>query len=699
MNPCVHCNKTFATPSSLKRHIHAKHPDGLDRSRETDKLHRCHHCHLSFTRSESLRRHIRSKHDRDLTLCSFCLKQFRADYVPHHRPRCAKRYLKRLQQHAELNDSVGAAESKSAPRPVQLDPQVSLEQNVLHLKDHGPSRPRPQDHTLRILHEHTFDDRLTADAVTCALLSFEQSDDIESYKKLLAAVLRLRLPFDSQGIRSRKPLAHFDDLTSLASSVDNFMRSHASVTATDEFVTTILHLARSAGLAEVLEPPVGRGASFDTLDNGNQTTPTDDTSPSSLDTVLVAPVREAESDLGYRFAMASLGGKRDLMMALVKQGADVNEDFDGITALGRAIHEGNLTEVRFILLLGANPNVFSSSMMSSMFCVFQYCDHQNLDSCVHEQIALVLLKHGADVRCRDNSGRTPFHLAARKGYTRLLRAMLKRGTSPDILDVTDDKHWTALHYAVRHSEKRCTHRELTTVPTPMETEAEAIAQIDASSVALDPIAYDSCETLVKLLLEAGASINTLHNCSRSALTLAVSEGKDRVVRLLIDAGADVDLRDAFGFSALTTAAMDGHIRIVQLLLDAGTPLGTRTMSGQSALMLAAKYGRTKIVRLLLDAGADVHAQTANGNTAMRYALDGAWMEITHVDARDTNGEELGSFAVTSDRTEIAHLLHNAGAKIETRMMSKTMRTFVKTILGASGKGRAEAYRRSQRLTH
>jgi hypothetical protein len=209
MDHCQHCNKGFATRSSLKRHIHAKHPNELGGSKKESMVHSCPHCHQSFTRSESLRRHILNKHGRGPSLCSICMAQHRADYMSQHRSICAKRYSKWLQQHNDLDDTAGIVTSRSGPRSLQRGIYVWREKDTQQSNNDDPSRSQRGDQPLRIVYEHIFDARLTGDALTCALMTFEETDDIDAYNQTLTAAFRLNITFNCQGTRPSKKGVRF----------------------------------------------------------------------------------------------------------------------------------------------------------------------------------------------------------------------------------------------------------------------------------------------------------------------------------------------------------------------------------------------------------------------------------------------------------------------------------------------------------
>lgn len=66
----------------------------------------------------------------------------------------------------------------------------------------------------------------------------------------------------------------------------------------------------------------------------------------------------------------------------------------------------------------------------------------------HENIAILLVKHGADPTIKDNSGSTPIHLASLNGLARFI-ASLPQYKKKSYVDVLDKHKNTPLHLAVR----------------------------------------------------------------------------------------------------------------------------------------------------------------------------------------------------------------------------------------------------------
>lgn len=97
-----------------------------------------------------------------------------------------------------------------------------------------------------------------------------------------------------------------------------------------------------------------------------------------------------------------------------------------------------------------------------------------------------------------------------------------------------------------------------------------------------------------------------------ALYKAVSNGDKVLARLLLDAGADVDSRPFCSIPALTRAVTAGDEEMVQMLLEKKPNLEAKPTLGATALYVAVSNEATALVRLLLIHGANPNAKTARG---------------------------------------------------------------------------------------
>ena len=107
--------------------------------------------------------------------------------------------------------------------------------------------------------------------------------------------------------------------------------------------------------------------------------------------------------------------------------------------------------------------------------------------------------------------------------------------------------------------------------------------------------------------------------SRGRCTVAADKGHLEIVRLLLDAGATVDGFDSDQSTPLDVAAKEGHQEVVALLLDRGADVNRRDRNGACAMSFAMGRAQTAVVRQLLAAGADVNYMGRGGHTLLQMA--------------------------------------------------------------------------------
>ncbi len=124
---------------------------------------------------------------------------------------------------------------------------------------------------------------------------------------------------------------------------------------------------------------------------------------------------------------------------------------------------------------------------------------------------------------------------------------------------------------------------------------------------------------VKLLIDLHADVNAKNSFDATALIWGATDA--RKVRLLLDAGANVNSATKQGRNALMiAAACDGCSEIVRMLLEKGADAKAKDGRGTTALTLAAAAGDVESMRLLLAKGADPKAASDGGGTPLMDAV-------------------------------------------------------------------------------
>ncbi|XP_044571295.1 protein fem-1 homolog B isoform X1 [Drosophila ananassae] len=125
--------------------------------------------------------------------------------------------------------------------------------------------------------------------------------------------------------------------------------------------------------------------------------------------------------------------------------------------------------------------------------------------------------------------------------------------------------------------------------------------------------------IVKLLVQAGASINHNTKAQSSPLRAACYEGRLDIVEFLIEHGADVNATNLFNNNTLMIAAYKGHHLVVNTLLQNGSRPNDQALCGATALHYAAESGHLDVVVSLMDHGATLKKNELGITPALQAA--------------------------------------------------------------------------------
>ncbi len=287
----------------------------------------------------------------------------------------------------------------------------------------------------------------------------------------------------------------------------------------------------------------------------------------------------------------------DILQMLLQRGADTERLMKpGLTPLSAAAMKNDTDAISLLLKFGAQLNHNTEGGVNALKLA---CARGNLDA------AQVLLAHGADPIPVDAEGYTALSLAqehAGENRVALMRMLLEHGANPDTRMGEDG--WSLLLVAI----------------------------------------IDHDVPAAELLLEHGASVDTVGEAGSTPLMMAAGYGYTALVEQLLQHGASVTRQDSDGNDALDHAAMGarfthgifavacGENPTVQnealvnssatcrLLLQHGANVHHVDASGSTPLIIAARVGEPENVRLLLEHGADVNARNHEGQTPLISAL-------------------------------------------------------------------------------
>jgi ankyrin repeat protein len=115
-------------------------------------------------------------------------------------------------------------------------------------------------------------------------------------------------------------------------------------------------------------------------------------------------------------------------------------------------------------------------------------------------------------------------------------------------------------------------------------------------------AYQRYDLAVRLLVDAGAGVNSAELNAYSPLAYAAYAGRDSAVSYLLEKGARPNAsaqgRQSYVNTPLMMAAMQGHRNTALHLLRAGADATVRVQDGMTALELAQKNKQTQLEKML-----------------------------------------------------------------------------------------------------
>ncbi|KAI8625412.1 ankyrin repeat-containing domain protein [Xylariaceae sp. FL1651] len=236
----------------------------------------------------------------------------------------------------------------------------------------------------------------------------------------------------------------------------------------------------------------------------------------------------------------------------------------------------------------------------------------------HVRACQFLLQVGADRFIEDESGmsatqRAWEHIFTKRGAPEVLDAF--RRMFPDV----DLECWqfSPLHQAVLGVEGF-------SLPAQLKTDAHPgmINATDARGrTALHWAALRGDLEAVELLLDAGADVDVVDEFKCTPLLYAVSSAKPRMIELLILRKADVNFANNRGDTPLHYAARHrDDVESVKVLVQAGARVDCKNSLGNTPFAGAAITNRLSSGKYLLQNGADRYSRNKYGDTPLRETV-------------------------------------------------------------------------------
>jgi len=239
------------------------------------------------------------------------------------------------------------------------------------------------------------------------------------------------------------------------------------------------------------------------------------------------------------------------MMASLRNIVLDGENVRGWSPLYTAAYNGNRQMVNLLCKQGADPNHQNTEGWSAA--------HAAADQSHKAVVADLIEKYGSNVNVQTNEGTTPLFFAAQRGNLNLVQYLIAHGAQPSL---GNPGGWQPIHGAC----------------------------------------YNDFDDVVSVLIKSGCRLNDgvdeIKGYAPIHIAIASEEANAKVVRMLLDAGANVNTQTSNGATALHLAIFWNSKYIVEYLLKMGARTDLRNSKNRRPIDLAVHYGNEELAALL-----------------------------------------------------------------------------------------------------
>lgn len=214
----------------------------------------------------------------------------------------------------------------------------------------------------------------------------------------------------------------------------------------------------------------------------------------------------------------------------------------------------------------------------------------------------------------------PLHTAARLSRTQDLEPLLQQNSKLTLK--LDEDQRLPLHWACTQTDQQIIRSILEATPSKqLDVDAQDSSGWTPLMIA-SSLPQDAGLPTIDLLLARDAEVKTQSNTGGTALHFATSKSNNSVVKRLLDAGASARIKDKRGQLPLHRAAAVGNVPLLKLLLSKGkSPVDATDIDGLTALHHAVSEGHGDVAVELLKAGADSGKRDSEDRLAIDCAPD------------------------------------------------------------------------------
>ncbi|XP_035827108.1 uncharacterized protein LOC101855204 [Aplysia californica] len=304
----------------------------------------------------------------------------------------------------------------------------------------------------------------------------------------------------------------------------------------------------------------------------------------------------------------------------------------------------------------------------------------------YQDVARLLLKHGADVRAYNSESLTPLDVAE-KGDDPVLVDILKKTTPspphpPQLPECHPPKDMTMLedlHKALMNNKVEETKQLI-------ESGANVNAVCQQETAFTRAVQHENFEIMDMIMECHDFDPNAKNVFDRSPLFVTARKGYTLYVKELLSMGAYVNQQDAQGVTPLGACCWEDFHETAEELIQHDANKNTPDLNGETPLYRACFHTSINCVRVLIEKGCDVNIANRSGETPLIVALPpilysdimsmeeniSVMLEICqlvinagcNLDAQDSRGRTALHYAVESGHVSGLCLLAEHGCNLE-----------------------------------